>query len=186
MTVFFNRDRDRWCYDFWKKRERYRGYCLDAQGQPVTSKSAAKQAEGVEKRRVDLEPKVAKPGELTFAMAIAALAPVWQPRRTGSRARSGCGTSSLFRHGHRDRRIDQARVDDYVIALQDRDREDLEGRPHAGSQGSGERRFGSDTGKPRSVATVNLYLGTLREIFGRADAHRDPMASLTVSSGCRP
>ena len=34
--------------------------------------------EGVEKRRVELEPKVAKPGELTVAMATAALTPVWK------------------------------------------------------------------------------------------------------------
>ena len=47
MTVSFDKARSRWKFDFWHKGKRFQGYCLDAAGEPVTSKSSARQAEGV-------------------------------------------------------------------------------------------------------------------------------------------
>lgn len=174
MTVFFNKARSQWVYDFQKRGQRYQGYCVDAQGQPVKSKSAAKLAEAVEKRRVEIEPKVAKPGELTFAMAVAAMTPKWerQPnwfmRKVFLRELIGFFGAETAISG-----IDQARVDDYVTACRATTVKRWKGGPQLDSRDPANDHYWRDTGKPRSVATVNMYLGTLREILGRAAAQRD-------------
>src|SRR5882757_2398635 len=45
MTVYLSDNRERWTYDFWYLGTRHQGYCLDTTGLPVTSRTAAKQAE---------------------------------------------------------------------------------------------------------------------------------------------
>lgn len=37
MTVYFNKKRQRWCYDFERNRKRYFGYCYTDNGEPATS-----------------------------------------------------------------------------------------------------------------------------------------------------
>jgi integrase len=174
MTIYFEQRRSRWVFDFVKHGRRHYGYCLDAAGEPVKSKSAARQAEAVEKRRVELEPKVAPPGEMTVAMAVAALVSKWQlqanwpARRTWIRELIGFfGVDTAIAS------IDQARVDDYEMACRRATVKIWKGGPTLDSKNPANDHYWQDTGKPRSVATVNLYLGTLREIFGRADAQRD-------------
>lgn len=175
MTVFFNKQRDRWAYDFWKDGRRYRGYCTDALGAPVTSKSAAKQAEGVERRRVDLEPKVAKAGEMTFALAVAALTPVWAQQASWFARQIWLrDLISFFGIDTAIGAIDQAKVDDYVSRCRTAKVTTWAGGPDRDPLASANAIFWKVTDRTRSPATVNLYLGTLRQIFARAAAHRDP------------
>jgi hypothetical protein len=87
MTVSFNESRNRWTYDFRLRGVRHQGYCLNAAGQPVSSKSAAKQAEGVARRLADLAPKLARAQDVTLAQVIADLLPTWM-REKNSRTSS--------------------------------------------------------------------------------------------------
>lgn len=179
MTVHYNKARQRWSYNFTKNGKRYQGYCLDAHGQPVTSKSAAKQAEGVEKRRVEMEPKVAKSGELTVAMAIAALTPVWQLQANWfARKIQLRDIIAFFGADTPIASIDQARADDYKIRLQTTRMMAWKGGPLRDPADDANAGYWVETDKVRAPATINLYLGTLRQIFDRAAAHRDPATGL--------
>lgn len=174
MTIYFDKRRDRWCFDFQKSGSRHFGYCLDALGQPVASRSAARQAEGVERRRVELEPKVAKPGELTFAMAIAALAPIWSAQASWPARQIWIrDLIEFFGVDSAIAAIDQAKVDDYVTRCRTATVYSWKGGPQRDPLDPKHAHLWVDTGKPRSPATVNLYLGTLRQIFARASTHRD-------------
>lgn len=179
MTVHFNKHRQRWVYDFVKAGKRYQGNCLDAAGQPVTSKSSAKQAEGVEKRRIEMEPKVAKPGEMTVAMAIAALIPIWKLQANWFARRIQLRDIEAFFGGNTAiADIDQARADDYKIHLRTARMMAWKGGPLRDPAAESNASFWVQTDKVRSVATINLYLGTLRQIFERAASHRDPQTGM--------
>lgn len=181
MTVFFNSQRGRWCFDFWKHGRRYRGYCLDALGQFVTSKSAARQAEGVERRRAEIEPKVAKPGEMTLAMAIAGMTPVWRTQASWPARQIWLREIiDFFGVDTAIASIDQAKADDYSAHCRTAQQRIWKGGPKRDPFAEANSRFWADTGKPRSAATVNLYLGTLRQIFDRASKHRDPATQQPV------
>lgn len=181
MTVFFNKHRGRWSFHFEKDGKRYRGYCLDALGEPVTSKSAAKQAEGVARRRVELEPKVAKPGEMTFAMAVAALTPVWATQASWFARQIWLrDLIDFFGLDTAIGAIDQAKVDDYVSRCRTAKVTVWLGGPQRDPLAAGNAEFWKVTDRTRSPATVNLYLGTLRQIFERAGKHRDAVTQLPV------
>jgi hypothetical protein len=181
MTVSFNKARGRWAFDFWKNSQRYQGYCVDALGLPVTSKTAARQAEAMEKRRVELEPKMAKAGELTIAMAIAALAPTWQAQDSWPGRQIWLrDIIDFFGLDTAIASIDQARVDDYVTRCRTAKVRAWSGGPNRDPQDPANAAFWRETNRTRSAATINLYLGTLRQIFGRAAAHRDPMTGQPV------
>jgi integrase len=181
VTVFFNKQRGRWSFDFWKDGRRHRGYCVDALGQDVTSKSAARQAEGVERRRVELEPRIAKPGELTVAMAIAALAPTWQAQDSWPGRQIWLrDIIDFFGLDSAIASIDQALVDDYVSRCRTAKVKAWSGGPNRDPQDPAHAKYWSTSSRTRSAATVNLYLGTLRQIFDRAAAHRDPMTGAPV------
>lgn len=176
MTVFFNKARDRWSFDFWKGGKRYRGYCLDAHGEPVKSRSAAVQAEGVERRRAELEPKIARPGEMTFAMCVAALTPSWKAQASWP-ARQGWLKEIIAFFGKDTpiSAIDQARTDDYVSQCRTAKISIWKGGPDRDPTAPGNAHFWTVSDAVRAPATVNLYLGTVRQIFARAAAHRNPM-----------
>lgn len=181
MTVFFNKGRNRWSYHFEKNGKKYQGYCVDALGEPVTSRSAAKQAEGVERRRIELEPKIARPGELTFAMAVAALTPIWETQPSWFARQIWLrDLIGFFGVDTAIAAIDQARVDDYVTRCRTAKIWAWSGGPDRDPQDPALARFWKQTDRTRSPATVNLYLGTLRQIFARAAAHRDPRTGQAV------
>ena len=89
MTIYFNKARGRWVYSFLLKGMRHSAYCLDATGAPVTSRSAAHQAEGVARRREVIAPKVPDASALTLAMVMADLKPyiaLWKQARMAETA----------------------------------------------------------------------------------------------------
>src|SRR5579885_943024 len=78
MTVYYNKDRKKWLYNFQHDGKRYSGNCRDELGNPATSRSAARMAEEVERRRVKTTGAHAQPGEVSFAQIVNELLPAWK------------------------------------------------------------------------------------------------------------
>lgn len=77
MTVYFDKARKQWRYDFWHQRQRYTGYCIDDEGKPAANKTEAKRLQEIVKGRVksrapeQAPAPITIPGEATFAQAVA-------------------------------------------------------------------------------------------------------------------
>lgn len=174
MTVSFNKSRNRWTFDFWHKGVRHQGYCLDAAGAPVSSKSAAKQAEGVEKRRAAMAPKVAAPEDVTVAQVVAVLQPRWQHLASWTdiqrQAREIVG---FFGSGTAINAISQDRVLQYVNFALAQPMRVWVGGPGKDRDEDAARALWKATGKTRSPATVNRYLAVVRQIFDLASKMRN-------------
>lgn len=173
MTVFLNKQRGRWSYDFWFQGQRFQGYCLDAKGEPVTSKSAARQAEGVAKRRAAMAPKVADPREMTIGQVVASLQPRWMRSATWPDRQRQAREIVAFFGSRTPMREIGARVNDYIeFSLSQRVRVWM-GGPGKDRDDESLRELWKDTGRTRSAATTNRHLSLLRQIVGRAAQMRD-------------
>lgn len=183
MTVCFDRDRGKWRYDFKKDKRRYRGYCLDARGAPVTSRSAAKQAEGVEKRRIAIAPKLASIEGYSFAQALDALIPEWELQASWSnRERYIRELLQFFGADSALAAIDADRVAQYVTHTRTRPRLLWKGGPLRDPGDPKHARFWV-TGKTlRGPHTSNLYLGTLRQALQHGCRVKDPVSGRPVLS----
>lgn len=176
MTIYFDKARQRWRYDFERRGLRHSGYCEDAAGRPATSKRAAKEAEGVAKRLRDMTSKVARAGEVTIAQIAADLTASW---KNGANWNNQCvylrEIIEFFGAATAVASISDALIEDYIAwalrrpvltwiggATRKRDCEDA-------------ARFWKPSGRTRNAATVNRYLPVLRAIFDRAHNIRDPL-----------
>jgi integrase len=173
MTVYFNKARQRWVYSFVKGGRRYSSYCLDAEGKPVSSRSAALQAEGVAKRRAAIAGKVARPGDYTLAQAIADMKPIWQRQDDWKNKRRYIRELlAFFGPATAMADISEARIQDYIgHALAQPVRVWTGGPAKEGAERAAQARKSLD--RLRSPATVNLYLHLLRQAIGRATKVRD-------------
>jgi len=175
MTVHFDPDRRKWRYDFWKSGIRYRGYCLDAHQQPVTSKSAAVQAEGVERRRIAIAPKLPAVEGYTFGQAVDALMPQWELQPSWSnRERYIKELNAFFGIMTPVANIGELRVSEYVTHTRTRPVVIWKGGPKRDPKDAKNATLWIETKRRRAPATSNLYLGTLREILAHALKVRDP------------
>ena len=114
-------------------------------------------------------------------MAIAALAPTWSAQASWPARQIWLrDLIGFFGVDTAISAIDQALVDDYVTRCRTATVARWKGGPGRDPLDPRHARFWTDSGKPRSPATVNLYLGTLRQIFARAAAHRDPRIGAPV------
>src|SRR6185437_12078163 len=103
-------------YDFVLKGVRHAGYCLDAMGAPVASKSAAKQAEGVERRRALMAPKIPDATAVTLAIVLADLMPVWkQQAHWTNKSRYMRELLDFFGAATPMAAIGDGRIQDYII-----------------------------------------------------------------------
>lgn len=174
MTISFKKSRGRWTYDFRLAGRRFTGYCLDAHGKPVTSKSAAKQAEGVARRKAEIEPKVARANELTLAGAMSALVPFWERQSDWkNKKRYMKELIAFFGPDTSVASISEAHLQDYVAHALGQTVRVWTGGPTkegARKRADSARKQGART---RSPATVNLYLHMMRQVFGRAAKIRD-------------
>src|SRR5690242_677705 len=115
MTLFFDKSRGRWKYDFRLGGVRFQGYALDGAGEPVASKSAARQAEGVARRKAAIAGKVADPRAVTIGQVVAALQPRWQRSATWSdRKRQARELLEFFKPSTPVRDIDADRIRAYT------------------------------------------------------------------------
>ncbi|WP_209779431.1 tyrosine-type recombinase/integrase [Azospirillum agricola] len=76
MTVYLNKARGRWMYNFVRNGQRHAGYCVDpASGEPAKTKTEAKRIEEALKVEASKEqPRALPPGACTLAQTFAAFA----------------------------------------------------------------------------------------------------------------
>lgn len=181
MTVFFDKSRNRWRFDFELKGVRHQGYCLDGAGEPVASKSAARQAEGVARRKAAIAGKVADPRAVTIGQVVASMLPRWKASATWSdKKRQARELLQFFGPSTPVRDIDADRIHAYTdFALAQPIRIWLQG---PGREDAPPASAWKASGRTRSAATVNRYLSLLRQILTRAGEMRDCDGQLVLDS----
>lgn len=178
MTVYFDKRRGRWRYDFQLAGQRHNRDCLDQHGSPVTGQRAAEAAERVARQVAAIAPKLPSAGELMLGDVINDLAEGWMSgadwpnkQRYAREILSFMGPSRPMRS------IDGAAIQDLITHLSR--------QPVVIWTGAGRKRTGDAAedrfwkphpgGKTRSPATINRYLPVLRAALARAYNTRDPL-----------
>lgn len=174
MTVFFDKRRGRWRYDFELAKTRHARECIGQDGQPVTSRRAALDAEAEAKRRARMAPKLPRAGELTFGEVMNALSDGWI-NRPGWADKHPMVRELLDFFGRPTpmREIDGARMGDYITFALAQPVRIWKGGPTK-TPGVLVRKW-AESGRTRSPARVNRYLPLLRAAFERAYNTRDPL-----------
>lgn len=181
MTVSFNKARNRWTYDFRLRGERFQGYCVDGTGQPVTSKSGAVQAEGVERRRAQMQPNLVKGKEVTLSMVVGDLMPGWKREKNWETKKRTATEILRFYGGWRHPvTIDHSEIQRYIEFANSQTVKVWKGGRQADPEGLANEDLWADTGRLRSPATINRRLDVLRLIMGRAAKMRDPATGRQV------
>jgi integrase len=174
MTVFFDKKRGRWRYDFELAGARYARECLNQAGSPVTSRRAALTVEAEAKRTARLSGVTPRSADLTLAQVFDDLSETWQ-KQPGwpDRRRMLRELLKFFGPATAMRDIDGARIQDYIaFAL----RQPLRVWIGGPTKKDGEDNWASHpSGRTRGSATVNRYLPLLRAAFRRAYLSRDPV-----------
>lgn len=167
MTVFFDKKRGRWRYDFVLAGQRHARECLDAVGLPVASKRAAATVEAEAKRQARLGLNAVRTNELTLAQIFNDLTEIWQKQPGWSdRKRMVRELLRFFGPDTAMRDIDGAKIQDYIaFALRQPLRVWVGGPKNGQNQNSWTEHPSKRT---RSPATVNRYLPLLRAAFKRA------------------
>jgi integrase len=177
VTVHFNKARDRWMFDFQSGKERHQGYCLDAEGKPVTSRSAAKVAEAVARRQIAIAPKLVRGKDTTLALVMASMQTQWQREADWpNKQRYGRELLTFFGAATPVADIHLQRIREYIDFAQAQPIRVWKGAAKMDRNAPGAAHYWKDTGKTRSPATVNRYLAMLRSILARAAEMRDPVS----------
>jgi integrase len=160
---------------------RYNSYCLDAEGKPVTSRSAARQAEAVVRQRAKIEPKLVRVGEVTLAQVMDDLKPLWR-RQAGwtNRKRYMREVLTFFGPGAAVASISEARIQDYVVFALNQPIMSWQGGPTRDPADEENRKFWRVTTRKRQPDTVNLYLAVIRAALQRAGKLRDPVTNRPI------
>lgn len=177
MTVYFDKRRQRWTFDFEEQSQRYSGYALDENGQPVTCRRDAIAARERERAKARMAPKLARGDEITLAQVAAALIPAWKRQARWENIRKYYLKEVLDFFG---RTMPAAHLDDEQIGryrahcLQAKIKI-WAGGPKRDPAAPENKRFWRDSGRLRGPETINLYLEILRAIVTQASKMRDPM-----------
>lgn len=176
MTVFLDKSRDRWRFDFVVAGVRHARECLDTAGQPVTSRRAALDAEAEARRRAKIAPKLPTAADLAFGEVMNALADGWM-LRPGWNDRAPIVRELLVFFGPATpmRDIDGARIQDYVTFALSRPLMVWKGGPTKVPGDLVEQWKVHPSGRTRSPARVNRAFPLLRAAFERAYNTRDPI-----------
>lgn len=181
MTVSFNTARNRWVFNFRLRGIRHQGYCLDATGQPVASRSAAKQAEGVARRLADISPKLARGDQATLGDVIADLLPTWMREKEWlNKQRNAREIVDFFGSATAIASIDETQIHRYVEYCSTRPIMVWRGARSIDKDSPEAAAYWRDTGKLRTPATVNRRLAVLRMILTHATKMRDPLTQEPV------
>lgn len=181
MTVYWNKSRKRWMYDFERAGTRYAGYCVDAFGKAVKSEAAARQAEAVAKHKAELAPKLPAGDDVTIAMVMADLVRRWRIKPSWRNRKLHVGEIlAHFGHDTPIRSIDGAGIENYITRSLTQATRRWHGGPLRDPSDPVNDRFWTYSGPPRSPATVNLYLTVLRQVLERAEKMTDPQTGRPV------
>jgi integrase len=178
MTVFFDKRRRRWRYDFQFGRERHARECVDEAGNPVTSRRAALNCENAARALAKIGPKLPRAGDLALGQVINDLSERWMAEPDWpNKQRYAREIIAYFGAEKPMRDIDGAQIDDFISHL-------LRQKVMIWAGGSTRNRDAKDAnewwraapdGRTRSPSTVNRYLPLLRMAFARAYNTRDPL-----------
>ena len=178
MSVYFNKRRAKWMYDFEVGGRRVVGYCPDSNGLPVQSRRSANEAEGVAKRKTHIAPTPMAASDLTFAEAVASLTHSWVDQSDATnKDRYAKELLQFFGPSTPIRLIGDIRVQEYIRFTRGRPLLIWAGGPTRKPDDPKNKRFWKAPQKPksRSPATINQYLNLLRQIFAQALKFRDPI-----------
>lgn len=178
MTVFFNKARKRWQYEFQLAGVRQSRFCFDPDGNPVTSRRAALDAEAEAKRQARMGPKLPSAAALTLAQVINDLSEGWVlTPEWPNKKRVAADVLAFFKPETAIRDISAALVQDFIV-------DQLKKPIMIWTGGANRKKDGPDAdrfwkphpkGKQRTNATVNRALPLLRAVFQRAYDTRDPI-----------
>lgn len=193
VTVFQNKQRGKaWSYDFWLNGVRHRGYCLDDNGQPVTTRTAAKASE--EQVRVAARQGQAagrstvRAGDYALVQAQAALL-----KRVVDRKRKASHVDNIRLWGDHIllffgpetpfRALSQKGIDEYVVHVSSETvKKWLGGNRKPTAADLKKPELWRDTGNVRSKRQVNNYLKHLRKLLEGAAKVKDPVTRQPVLS----
>ena len=173
--------REHWTYDFWYLGTRHQGYCLDTTGLPVTSKTAAKQAELDIRRLTAVTTKYTRAHMVSIAQVVADLQPLrlhtpsWEDKKRQLRE-----IVEFFGPSAAVREIDEGRVQEYTDFALTRPRKIWKGSSMLDRDNSNHARYWKTLRGKRAPSTVNRYLSVLRQILKRALEMRDPITRQPV------
>jgi integrase len=168
MTVYFNRARRRWQYDFIRNGTRYQGYAEHPEtGEPARSKREAQEIEALAKARARMEtPPVRKSADVagyTLAEALADYADKHARHKRDWVTQKG-HLRELLAHFNPATVVEEMTPEDIDAYIQ-WSRAQPTRRYIGGPASGGDLR---ETGRTRSPHTVNGYLTTLRSALNRA------------------
>lgn len=168
MTIYWNRKRERWMYDFRRGGQRYAGYADHPETQePATSRRRAEAIEALLKAQADALVKaeaaenrraLSRPAGFTLAQAMAYYAEhraktrrTWKDgiRRKIRELLAWFGPETVVEE------LTVARVRDYIVWSRDQDVRRYMGGPNGGGTSR-------TLGRKRAARTINGYLVTLR------------------------
>jgi integrase len=181
MTVYFNKNRKRWCYDFEHRRKRFAGYAQELDGSPCASRRAAAAAEARERERAVIAPKLPRAGDYTLAQAFAELTPAWS--RLDDYENKKRYIRELVRFFGEDTAIaaiGPAEVEAYTEFARTQPLRIWTGGPSRPAGEAKNAHFWKTSEKRRSPRTVNLYLKTLDQALTRAASVRDPITGASA------
>lgn len=174
MTVYFNKKRGCWDYNFRLGGRRYATHLPKS----ITSRRAAQLVEDEAKHRARLAPKIPAAKDLPIVKVLGDLCEGWKDTKDWlNKRRYARELIAYFKPETPMRAIDGAQIQDYITWAKqqpimvwtggcshrlDDPKAELFWKPHP-------------KGKLRGPATVNRYLVVLRMAFGRAHNTRDPM-----------
>src|SRR6185503_12692009 len=169
MTVYFNRDRVRWVYDFRAAGQRYASYCFDLDGSASQSRRAAARAEARIRDAVERNLKLCRTDDYSLAQAFAELTPAWQNQDDWTnKKRYIAELLAFFGPDAVMSGIDQSWINEYIAFARGQRRKVWCGGPKRDPKAEVNRRFWKIGAGLRSAATINLYLKPLRQALQHA------------------
>jgi integrase len=176
MTVTYDKQRQRWRYNFRHAGIRHQGYCLDAEGNPISSKSAAKQAEGVARRMADVAPNRPHGHSIALANVVAELISGWKRQADWkNKQRYLREILQFFGPSTAIVAITEPEIQRYINFSLAKPIMVWKGAQNIQRDTPGAEKFWKDTGKTRSASTTNRHLAVLRLILEHAGKMRDPV-----------
>ncbi|MFN3827834.1 MAG: tyrosine-type recombinase/integrase [Micavibrio sp.] len=167
MTVFFNKHRGQWAYDFRCNGDRHQGYCVHPKtGKPAQNRTEAKTIEDILKGKIKAggtEKKEAPPAPVAgfcFAEPIAFYLKKIKDKPSFPLAQ-GYAKELLEWFGPA---TDMADIDEEAIAEYTAWARTQSVKTYVGKNDRGEKLF-RDSGRPRAPRTVNGYLAMIERSF---------------------